>query len=143
MLHSTLLQLQQEVVDMVDLPILIPAMNKEQLLTPEQNSHIDNGQYPPQKCCRDLTIYICGKGDDGLIAFYRCLRTTAVRHANHGHLADSMLQQWSWLSQHEPPLQPPPPILTTTGFCLPVSFPSASITVLSNSCSSCSDPQRI
>ena len=47
--YSTLLQLQQEVVDMVDLPILIPAMNKEQLLTPEQNSHIDNGQYPPQK----------------------------------------------------------------------------------------------
>ena len=44
---STLLQLQQEVVDMVDLPILIPAMNKEQLLTPEQNSHIDNGQLIP------------------------------------------------------------------------------------------------
>ena len=109
--HATLLQLQQEVVEKVDLPLLIPAMNTEGLLTPEQNSHVDNGLLPPQKRCRDLTTYICGKGNDGLIAFYRCLRTTAVRHANHGHLADSMLQQWSWLSQHEPPPQPPPPIL--------------------------------
>ena len=109
--HATLLQLQQEVVEKVDLSLLIPAMNTEGLLTPEQNSHVDNGLLPPQKRCRDLTTYMCGKGDDGLIKFYRCLRTTAVRHANHGHLADSMLQQWYWLSQHEPPPQPPPPIL--------------------------------
>ena len=105
---TTLLQLQQEVVDRVNLPVLIPAMNTERLLTPQQNSDLCNDLFSSQKRCVELTTYICGKGNDGLIAFYRCLRTTAVRHANHGHLADSMLQQWYWLSQHE---QPPPPIL--------------------------------
>ena len=49
--HATLLQLQQEVVEKVDLPLLIPAMNTEGLLTPEQNSHVDNGLLPPQKRC--------------------------------------------------------------------------------------------
>ena len=37
---TTLLQLQQEVVDRVNLPVLIPAMNTERLLTPQQNSDL-------------------------------------------------------------------------------------------------------
>ena len=39
---TTLLQLQQEVVDRVNLPVLIPAMNTERLLTPQQNSDLCN-----------------------------------------------------------------------------------------------------
>ena len=108
---TTPLQLQQEVVNNVDLPVLIPAMNTERLLTPQQNSHLENRLYPPQERCRELTAYICGKGDDGLMRFYRCLRTTAATHVGHGRLADSMLQHWPWLSQYEPPPQPPPPVL--------------------------------
>ena len=97
---TTPLQLQQEVVNNVDLPVLIPAMNTERLLTPQQNSHLENRLYPPQERCRELTAYICGKGDDGLMRFYRCLRTTAATHVGHGRLADSMLQHWPWLSQY-------------------------------------------
>ena len=108
---TALLQLQQEVVDNVDLPVLIRAMNTERLLTLDQNNHLSNDYHTTQKRCMDLTTYICSKGNDGLIRFYRCLRTTAVTHVGHGLLADSMLQHWPWLSQHEPTPQPLPPVL--------------------------------
>ena len=46
---TTLLQLQQEVVDRVNLPVLIPAMNTERLLTPQQNSDLCNDLFSSQK----------------------------------------------------------------------------------------------
>ena len=48
---TTLLQLQQEVVDRVNLPVLIPAMNTERLLTPQQNSDLCNDLFSSQKRC--------------------------------------------------------------------------------------------
>ena len=57
--HATLLQLQQEVVEKVDLSLLIPAMNTEGLLTPEQNSHVDNsaaGTSQPTCVVKGMTV---------------------------------------------------------------------------------------
>ena len=97
--YQSLLQLQKEVIENVNLMQLVPAMNAKKLLTPHENSHLSNDYHTRERRCMDLTTYIANKGDDGLAGFYCCLRSTAETHMRHRLLADRMLQIWPRLSQ--------------------------------------------
>lgn len=99
---SKLLCLQQEVIDMVYLPVLIPVMNGEGLLTDDQDSYLRNDLHTPQARLSSLPLTINGKGVAGLGRFYRCLRVATAKHARHGELANLMLQRWPWLAEFEP-----------------------------------------
>ena len=95
----TLLQLQEEVIENVNLMQLVTAMNAKGLLTSHENSHLINDYHTRERRCMDLTTYIASKGDDGLAGFYCCLRSTVETHSPHQLLADRMLQMWPWLGQ--------------------------------------------
>ena len=114
--YPTLLQLQGEVIENVNLMQLVPAMNARGLLTPHENSYLSNELLTPQRRCMELTTFIANKGDDGLASglagFYCCLRSTAEVHRRHQLLADRMLQIWPWLSQL--PLQDPLPAASSS-----------------------------
>ena len=97
--YQSLLQLQKEVIENVNLMQLVPAMNAKKLLTPHENSHLSNDYHTRERRCMDLTTYIANKGDDGLAGFYCCLRSTAETHMRHRILANRMRQIWPWLSQ--------------------------------------------
>ena len=102
--YQSLLQLQQEVIENVNLMQLVPAMNTRGLLTPDENSHLINDYHTRERRCMDLTTYIANKGDDGLARFFCCLRSTAETHRPHQLLADRMFQIWPWLSRLQDPL---------------------------------------
>ena len=82
------MEYQADIIRLVDLPTLVPVMNKHKLLTPQESSMLtDCMSVPmaPQERCRQLTLFMSKKGDKGYRLFLQSLQEEHT-HLGHGQL---------------------------------------------------------
>ena len=82
------MEYQTDIIRLVDLPSLVPVMNKHKLLTPQENTVLTDQMtvlMAPQDRCRQLTLFMQKKGDEGYQLFLQSLLEETT-HLGHGQL---------------------------------------------------------